>query len=52
MENTARKVRETNRESDKKFFAELRKASDEVKKRGKSQPQRLWEKPKGYEKRR
>lgn len=33
MENAAEKVRETNRESDEKFFAELRRASDEAKKR-------------------
>lgn len=34
MENAAEKVRETNRESDEKFFEELRKASDEAKSRG------------------
>ena len=34
MENAAEKVRETNRKSDEKFFAELRRASDEAKKRG------------------
>lgn len=34
MENAAKKVRETNRESDERFFAELRRASDEAKKRG------------------
>lgn len=34
MENAAEQVRETNRESDKKFFAELRRASEEAKKRG------------------
>lgn len=34
MENAAEKVRETNRESDEKFFAELRRASDDAKKRG------------------
>ncbi|MDE5881047.1 MAG: hypothetical protein K2J78_13415 [Muribaculaceae bacterium] len=34
MENAAEHVRKTNRESDKKFFAELRRASDEAKKRG------------------
>lgn len=33
MENAAKKVRETNRESDERFFAELRRASDEAKKR-------------------
>ena len=37
MENAAEKVRETNRESDEKFFAELRRASDEAKKRGATQ---------------
>jgi len=37
MENAAEKVRETNRESDEKFFAELRRASDEAKKRGTTQ---------------
>lgn len=37
MENAAEKVRETNRESDKKFFAELRRASDEAKQRGTTQ---------------
>ena len=34
MENAAEQVRETNRESDDKFFAELRRASEEAKKRG------------------
>lgn len=33
MENAAKKVRETNRKADKNFFAELRRASDEAKKR-------------------
>lgn len=33
MENAAQKVRETNRKSDEKFFDELRRASDEAKKR-------------------
>ncbi len=33
MENAAKKVRETNRKADEKFFAELRRASDEAKKR-------------------
>ncbi|MDE6393025.1 MAG: hypothetical protein K2L59_07145 [Muribaculaceae bacterium] len=37
MENAAEKVRETNRKSDEKFFAELRRASDEAKKRGATQ---------------
>lgn len=37
MENAAEKVRKTNRESDEKFFAELRRVSDEAKKRGVSQ---------------
>ncbi|MDE6453703.1 MAG: hypothetical protein K2L27_05810 [Muribaculaceae bacterium] len=37
MENAAEKVRETNRESDEKFFAELRRASDEAKKRSATQ---------------
>lgn len=31
MENAAEKVRATNRESDERFFAELRRASDEAK---------------------
>ena len=34
MENAAEKVRETNRQSNEKFFAELRRASEEAKKRG------------------
>ncbi|MDE7473320.1 MAG: hypothetical protein K2M68_07035 [Muribaculaceae bacterium] len=34
MENAAEKVRETNRKSDEEFFSELRRASDEAKKRG------------------
>jgi hypothetical protein len=33
MENAAKKVRETNRESDVKFYQELRRASDEAKSR-------------------
>ena len=33
MENAAKKVRETNRKADENFFAELRRASDEAKKR-------------------
>ena len=33
MENAAKKVRETNRKADEIFFAELRRASDEAKKR-------------------
>lgn len=37
MENAAEKVRETNRESDEKFFEELRRASDEAKSRGANQ---------------
>ncbi len=37
MENAAEKVRETNRKSDQKFFSELRRASEEAKKRGTSQ---------------
>lgn len=37
MENAAKKVRETNRESNERFFAELRRASDEAKKRGTTQ---------------
>lgn len=37
MENAAEKVRETNRESDEKFFEELRRASDEAKNRGANQ---------------
>ena len=37
MENAAEKVREDNRKSDEKFFAELRRASDEAKKRGATQ---------------
>lgn len=41
MENAAKKVKETNRESDKRFFSELRQASEEAKQRGKSQPQKL-----------
>ena len=41
MENAAKKVQETNRESDKKFFAELRQASEEAKMRGKSETKRL-----------
>ena len=41
MENAAEKVKETNRESDKRFFAELRHVSEEAKKRGKSQSQKL-----------
>lgn len=34
MENAAAKVREANRVSDEKFFAELHRASNEAKKRG------------------
>lgn len=41
MENAAEKVRETNRESDEKFFAELRQASEEAKKRGTTQSEML-----------
>lgn len=37
MENAAEKVRASNRESDAKFFAELRRASDEAKQFGASQ---------------
>lgn len=37
MENAAEKVRETNRKSDEKFFAELRRASEEAKKRATAQ---------------
>lgn len=37
MENAAEKVRETNRESDEKFFEELRRASDEAKSRSANQ---------------
>ena len=33
MENAAKKARETNRKADENFFAELRRASDEAKKR-------------------
>lgn len=33
MENAAKKVRETNHKADENFFAELRRASDEAKKR-------------------
>ncbi len=33
MENAAEKVRKSNQESDRKFFAQLRLASDEAKKR-------------------
>lgn len=33
MENAAEQVRETNRESDEKFFSELRRASEEAKRR-------------------
>ena len=39
MENAAKKVQESNRESDKRFFAELRQASEEAKKRGISENQ-------------
>lgn len=41
MENAAEKVRETNRESDEKFFAELRRASEEAKKRGTTKSEML-----------
>ena len=41
MENAAKKVQETNRESDQKFFAELRKASEEAKKRGRKENQMI-----------
>ena len=41
MENAARKVQESNRESDIRFFAELRQASEEAKKRGKSESKLL-----------
>lgn len=41
MENAAKKVQESNRESDKRFFEELRQASEEAKKRGKSETQML-----------
>ncbi len=34
MENAAKKVRESNRRSDEKFFAELRRASEEAQRRG------------------
>lgn len=37
MENAAEKVRTTNRESGEKFFAELRRASDDARNRAKSQ---------------
>lgn len=37
MENAAAKVRESNQKSDEKFFAELRRASEEAKKRGAKQ---------------
>lgn len=37
MENAVEKVRTTNRESDEKFFAELRRASDDARNRAKSQ---------------
>lgn len=40
MENAAKKVRETNRESDEKFFEELRRASDEAKSRSANQPKK------------
>ena len=41
MENAAEKVRESNRESDEKFFAELRRASEEAKRRGTPQTDML-----------
>ena len=41
MENAAKKVQESNRESDKRFFEELRQASEEAKKRSKSESQKL-----------
>ena len=41
MENAAKKASESNRESDKKFFAELRQASEEAKKRGKTVVEKL-----------
>ncbi len=34
MENAAEQVKKTNRENDMKFFEELRRASEEAKKRG------------------
>lgn len=37
MEKAAEKVRETNRQSNEKFFAELRRASEEAKKRSTTQ---------------
>lgn len=40
MENAAEKVRETNRESDEKFFEELRRASDEAKSRRANQTEK------------
>lgn len=41
MENAAKKVRESNREADKKFFTALRQASEEAKARGKSEQKEL-----------
>lgn len=41
MENAAEKVRESNRESDEKFFAELRRASEEAKKHNATQSETL-----------
>ena len=41
MENAAEKVRATNRKSDEKFFAELRSASEEARKRSLSQTNML-----------
>ena len=41
MENAAAKVRETNRQSNEKFFAELRRASEEAKKRSATQTDML-----------
>lgn len=41
MENAAEKVRETNRKSNEKFFAELRRASEEAKKRSANQTDML-----------
>lgn len=41
MENAAEKVRKTNRASDEKFFSELRRASEEAKKRATTQTDTL-----------
>ena len=41
MENAAAKVRKSNHESDEKFFAELRRVSEDAKKRGINQSNKL-----------